>query len=172
MALPLRHFGNLRSDQVRQRQVFEERVHEFFAGKAEHEVVFAFAAVARFTAPTAAARLARRPLDAITLQVLLIAGVYVFAVAAWRMPEGRLGHVATRQGDVFTLRKIADVSATDHLAHGLLDLPAITPKEALAIADRLVLSRQTPIDDLLQDGHCFATPCALKSGTLGTLAYP
>ena len=94
-----------------------------------------------------------RPLDAVTLDVFLIAGMHVFAVAALAMAEHGLGHVALGQRDVFALFEVADAAAADGASHRLADLLAIAPQETLAVADGLVLARQPAVDDLLQHGH-------------------
>ena len=94
VALPLGHFGQLRADQVGQRQVFEEDPHELFLGEAEDEVVLALAAVAGLRAAAGAAAAALRPLDAVALEVLLVARMHVLAVAALAVAEHGLGHVA------------------------------------------------------------------------------
>ncbi|MNS96726.1 hypothetical protein D3C72_1310390 [compost metagenome] len=167
MALPFGHFGDLGAHEVGQREVVEEDAHELLAREAEDEVVLAFAAVAGLAAARATAALALGARDAVALEVFLVAGVHVLAVAAARMAEHRLGDIVARQGHVFALLQFADVAPADRAPHRLLDLPLVAPKEALAVADGLVLAREPAIDDLLQDGHdVFKAPCKTVGGAL------
>lgn len=153
VGLPFRHLGQLGADQVGQGEVLEEDPHELFLGEAEDEVVFAAFAIAGLRAAARAAAALLRPLDAVALDVLAIAGMHVLAVAALAMAEHWLGDIALGQGDVLALLEIANAAAADGAPHGFADLLAITPQETLAVADGLVLPRQTAVDDLLQHGH-------------------
>src|ERR1700751_4615914 len=64
VALPLRHFGQLRADQMGEGKVLEEDPHELCLREAEDKIVLAALAVAGLRAPARTAA-ALRPFDAI-----------------------------------------------------------------------------------------------------------
>ena len=79
--------------------------------------------------------------------------MHVLAVAALAVAEHGLGDIALGQRDVLALFEVADAAAAHRPANRFADLLAVAPQETFAIADGLVLARQTAIDDLLQHGH-------------------
>ena len=152
VALHLRRLGELRAGQARQRQVVEEDLHELFFGQVEDEVVLALARIAGLALTAAAARATLRPLDLVAAQVLLVARMHHLARAALAVAERRLADVAPRQVDVLALLDVADAATVDGTPHRVAQLLLVAAQEPFAVADGLVLARQTPIDDLLK--HC------------------
>ena len=150
----LGRLGELRAGQVRQREVVEEDLHELFLGQVEDEIVLALAGVARLALPLPLPPPPLRPLDAVAAHVLLVARMHDLARAALAVAEHRLADVALRDVDVLALLDVADAAAVDRAPHRLADLLLVAAQEALAVADRLVLARQPPIDDLLK--HVFS----------------
>ena len=150
VAFPFRGFADLGAHQPRQGQVLEKHLHELFFAQREDEIVLAFTAVAGLAASGAAAAL--RPLDAVAAQVVLVARVHGFALPALAMVEHRFANVLLGNGDVLGLLDVADVAPGHGALDGFADLLLVAAKEALAVAHRLVLARQTPINDL--QSHC------------------
>ena len=99
----------LHLDQVRQLQIVEEQIEEFFLGQGEGELVLALAVGAALAAATASAAL--RLGDLVADLVLLVARQHIVAlarVAAER--EGRLAQALGADGDLlraFGLRDLA-----------------------------------------------------------------
>ena len=149
VALPLGHLGQLRAHQVRQCQVLEEDLHELFAAQAEDEVVLAFALVAGLAAAAALPAAALGSLDAVAAHELLVARVHDLAHAALAVAEHGFGEVLLRDVDVLAALDVADAAAVDRPLHRLADLLLVAAQESLAIADRLVLACEPPVDDCL-----------------------
>ena len=108
--------------------------------------------VVRGAAAAAAAAAALRPRGCGRPHVFLVAGMHHLAHAAGAVAEDRLGHVALGQRDVGAFLDVADAAVAHRLAHRVADLVAVAAQEALAVADRLVLARQAPVDDLVEHG--------------------
>ena len=64
------------------------------------------------------------------------------------------GAPEVRPQDVLTLLDVANAALVDGLPHRVAELALIAAQEPLAVADRLVLPRQSPVDDLLE--HVFS----------------
>ena len=143
--------GQLRLYQVGEREVVEKNLHEFFARKREGEIVFSFAVPAGATAASGTAALGARNL--VATGVFLVARYDVFTRAARAMAKSRLGHILPGNRDGLALVDVADAAVADGAPHGIAYLVAIALEKTLAVADRLVLARQAPVDDLLQHAH-------------------
>src|SRR6185295_16216414 len=135
-----------------QGEVVEEDLHELFLGEVEDEIVLTLPGIARLARAAAAAASALRPFDLVAAKVLLVARMHDLARAALAMAEGGLVDVALRDVDVLALLDVADAAAVDGTAHRFAHLLLVAAQEALAVADRLVLARKPPVDDLLQHG--------------------
>jgi hypothetical protein len=72
------------------------------------------------------------------------------ARTALPVAERRLADVAPRQMDVLALLDVADAASVDRTPDRVAKLLLIAAQEPFAVADGLVLARQTPIDDLLK----------------------
>ncbi len=118
----------------------------------EDEVVVAAGRVAGLAAAALAAAAALRALDLVAAHVVGVAGVHDLAMPARAMAEHRLGDVALRDVHVLAALHVADAAAVDGALDRFADLLLVTPQEALAVADRLVLARKPPVDDLLDHG--------------------
>src|SRR6185369_218897 len=166
-------------------QVLEEDLHELFLAEVEDEIALALAAVGGLAA-AASALPVLRPLDAVAAHVLAVAGVHHLPRAAASVAEHRLGDVALGDLDVLALLDVAYAAPAHGAAYRVLDLVAVAPQEALAVADGFVLPRQPPVDDVLQRHpvhltaiRTLASPhrCALKNsceraGTTRTAGGP
>mmetsp|Transcript_6685 Transcript_6685/g.27976 ORF Transcript_6685/g.27976 Transcript_6685/m.27976 type:complete len:940 (+) Transcript_6685:1270-4089(+) len=155
---PLGRVGQRRAGEVGQGQVVEEDLHELFLAEVEDEVVLALALVAGLAAagPTALTTLGLG--DAVTLDVLLVAGPHHLAHAAVAVAEDGFAQVLLRDVDVLAAFHVADAAAIHCALDRLADLLLVAPEKALAVADGLVLARQAPINDLLE-GHA-SPPCS------------
>src|SRR5439155_8343446 len=141
----------------RQREIFEEILHELFTGDLKDELVFSLAILARLRAATTGPA-AFGSWNAIPAQEFLVARMHDLAGASGSMAEHGLGNVAPRDDDAFTLCDVADASPADRPADGVADLIAVATQEPLAVANRFVLAGEATIDDLLQHFHSGSTP--------------
>src|SRR5690606_15000129 len=136
---------------VRQFQVLEEVIQEFFAAELEYEIVFGgLIAIAGTAFARAAAR--RWTLYFIAFLVFGIAGIDRFPHAAMRMAESRLFDILGGNGYFLTAGDIDNGTALDSLGNGFLDLRFVTPEEALTIDGRLILALQATINKISQYG--------------------
>src|SRR6185369_2523172 len=127
--LPLGRVGQqLGADQPRQRQVVEEVIHELFARDAKDEVILA-GAVLRRTAAARAAAPALGPGNAITTDILAVAGVDRLARPAGSMVEHRLRNITLGQRDVGSFLYVADAAVAHSLAHSVANLLAVAAQE-------------------------------------------
>ena len=150
--LPLRRVGQqLRAYQARQRQVVEEVVHELFARDPEDEVVLALPVVRGAAAadppPPPCGRWMRSPRTYSWLP-----GCTSLAAAAG--PWLKTGSDTSRLGSVMSVPSSMSrmLRSPTALRTASLDLLAVAAQEPLAVADRLVLARQAPVDDLVEHG--------------------
>ena len=149
LALPFRHLGQLRAHQVRQGQVLEEDLHEFFLAQRKDEIVLALALVAGLALSAALPAAALGPRDAVAGDEVLVARVHDLAHPALAVAEDGFADVALGDMDVFATLDVADAAAVDGALHRLADLLLVPAQEAFAVADGLVLARQPPVDDVL-----------------------
>jgi hypothetical protein len=164
----------LGAHQVGQCEVLKEDLHELLLAEMEDEIVLTLAGVACLAAATRVAT-ALRPLDAVAAHVLAIARMHDFAHAPLPVVEDRLGDVLARDVDVLAALHVADAATVDRAPHRLADLVFVAPQEALAVADRLVLARQPPVNDGLNHPPSvfkrLSCSCA-RAGTTRTAAEP
>ena len=133
-----------------QRQIVEEDLHEFLLREVEDEVVFSPVGIARLAGAAPLAATALRPLDVVAANVFAVAGMDHLARAAAAVAEHRLADVAPGQVDVLALLDVADAALVDCLPDRVAHLALEAAQETLAVADRLVLAGEAPIDDLLE----------------------
>jgi hypothetical protein len=112
--------------------------------------VFALAGIAGLALAAALPATPFGPLDAVAGDVFLVAGVDHLALAALAVVEHRLGDVLLRNAHLFAALQVADAAAIDRALDRLADLVLVAAQEPLAVADRLVLAGQPPVDDLLK----------------------
>ena len=157
---------------VRQFQVLEKIIHEFFARQFEDEVVFRrLVAIARLAPPAATA--AFRPGDLVAFQVFLVAGIDHFPDAAMRVAERRFAHVLDGDADLFAILDVRDRAPLDGAPHGILDLALVTPQETLAVDGGFILALQAPVDEVCQRvPPCFSScaPRLLPGGSAPPLS--
>jgi len=118
--------GQLGLDHVRQFEIVEEVIHELFARQLEDEIVFAdLIAIAGL--PFARAGAAARPLDAVALQVFLIAGADGFPDATVRVAKIRFVDVLDRNRDFFAVLDVGNGTSLYRARHRILDLTFVAP---------------------------------------------
>ena len=101
----------------------------------------------------------------IPAQVVDITRMHRVAYTALAMVKDRFTDVLLGNRDIFGLFHIADASTRHRLAHRLAYLLLMAMQEPLPIADGLVLSRQSTVNN--EQGHGSPSVAALS----GTLAY-
>src|SRR6185369_2955515 len=148
LAFPFRRLGQLRADQVGQRQVFKEDLHELFLAQCKGEIVFAFARVAGLTLAGTTPATALGPLDPVATHVVFVAGVHDLPHAALAVVKHRLGDILLRDADFLAALDVADASTVDGALDRLANLVFVATQKPFAIADRLVLAGQPAVDDL------------------------
>src|SRR5690606_41971844 len=106
----------------------EKQVHELFARQAEDEVVLGLA----LPLSAGAAIFGRRPRNAITRGVAVIAGMHDLAVAALAVAERRLGDVLDRHLHLAALLHVGDRAPRDQIVDRAPDLVLVAAQEAAA----------------------------------------
>src|SRR5258708_9278371 len=175
-ALPCRHREQMGFDEPGQFEIVEEVLHELVAAQLEHEVVLPFAFVAgavSAAAPTSAAW-AR---NLVTANVIRVAGVHHFALAAGAVPERWLGNVVARNGDALRVLDIFNATVAYRFGYGATNVVLYATQKAFAICNALVLASQPAVDDLVkhirspapvfqvretQVAHATSCPCGLR----------
>ncbi|MNT42150.1 hypothetical protein D3C72_1785500 [compost metagenome] len=146
---------------MRQFQVFEEIIHEFFARQLKDEIVFRrLVAIARLAPPATAATF--RPGDLVAFQVFLVAGIDHFPYAAMRVAKRRFAHVLDGDADLLAILDVRDRAPLDGAPHGILDLALVTPQETLAVDGGFILALQAPVDKVCQRVPPCLSSCASR----------
>ena len=126
-------------DETRQFEIVEEILHEFFAAQLEHEVVLTLAFVAGLIAPASAAA-ALRALDLVAADVVGIARMHHFPLAAGAMPERRFRNVLARDGDALGVLNILDAAIAHGFRNGATNIVLNATQKTFAIRNALVLA--------------------------------
>ena len=114
------------------------------------QVVLALARVPGLALAAALATAALGALDLVAAHVFLVARVNHLPRAALPVAEDRFADVLAGNVDVLPALHVANAAAVDGAPDRVAHLVVVAAQEALAVADGLVLARQTPIDDLLK----------------------
>jgi len=143
--------GQLGLDHVRQLEVLEEVIHEFFTRELENEIVLdGLLAVAGAAAARPAAA-AARAVELVAFLVFGIARVDGFPHAAMGVAEMRFVDVLDGDRDFFAALDVGDRAALDGAADRVLDLRLVAAQEAFAVHRGLVLALQASVDEVSQN---------------------